>query len=165
MSSAQERLHRDQKAVIPFLQTIKSTTYDAIDAVIDENLDLIHKTRKKLKRIRKQQEKVRHEIFQSAQQVDGEDLRVARVALLKFDLEQDLLQSVTFIVKSCSSHLANSLPLLNNRQQKTLKNFLLELNSYLNGLTNYLQPDSIPKDFAIREEKKHIQHLLQQCSY
>lgn len=80
-----------------------------------------------MKRFRKQQDKFRHEIFQSANRVQGEDLRVARIALLKFDLEQDMLQSETFIVKACSSHLSNSMPPLNTRQQESLNKFYRNL--------------------------------------
>ncbi|MCB0601524.1 MAG: inorganic phosphate transporter [Saprospiraceae bacterium] len=161
MSSAQERLRRDRIAVIPFLQTIKSTCHDAIGAVLKEDHDQMKKTRKKLKRFRKQQDKFRHEIFQSANRVQGEDLRVARIALLKFDLEQDMLQSETFIVKACSSHLSNSMPPLNTRQQESLNKFLQEFNRYLNGLMKHFQPDSKTNVFNLREEKKRIQQLLQ----
>ncbi|MCB9231775.1 MAG: inorganic phosphate transporter [Bacteroidia bacterium] len=100
-----EMMARDVKKS---LESARAAMSDAFNGLMEEDLTLIRKSKKDIRKLTSRNERTRYHLFQLIKR-SGEDSNDLSTAFVKvFDLDQDLAQSAELIVKACVTHIENT---------------------------------------------------------
>jgi hypothetical protein len=92
---------------VKVLKTVQLTIIHSLKALMNENPDLLQKSRAELKKLQEQNEKVDTKIIKLVRKMNKGNLPVGRLYILVFDKMQDLNQSVQLISDTIFTHVSN----------------------------------------------------------
>jgi len=146
------------------LVTIRKTYSDCLDGLRHEDLELLQKTKKMAKNTRQQNEAFKYSFYSDIQRIKELDGEGSRAYLLVYDLEQDIIQSIDFIVKICHKHVKNSHQPLSDKQQQALKEVESRLLTFFDNITASLENNEFDRQAELLAEKQalhtHLEELL-----
>jgi len=121
------------------LKTVQLTVVHSLKALMNENPDILNKSRGELKKLKEQNEKVDTKIIKLVRKMNKGNLPTGRLYILVFDKMQDLNQSVQLVSDIIFTHVSNhhSAP---KRKYAELMITLEKLSSdYIGSVAQYIE--------------------------
>ena len=113
-------LQETYESVIATLSNIRSALHDSVFGLLQEDMLLVERAEKDVKQLKKNKKSLKKQLYSAIRSIAEEYTESSRVYLLVYDLEQDILQSVTFILESCREHVENVHKPLDAEQAESL---------------------------------------------
>lgn len=132
------------------LHAIGSAFSDALEGLRREDLLLLQQAKAAIKEIRRQNEEFRYSFYNDIRRIEEIHGHGSRAYLLVYDLRQDIVQSIAFIVEACNKHVKNSHRPLENSQSEELERVVVELAGYFGRITEMMSR----QDFDLYQEVK-----------
>ncbi len=150
--SPHELISNTAEKVSNHLRLIAQTYLHAMDGLLQEDRDLLTKAKKDVKELKSQNEELKSKLYRSIKRLEGEGTEAGRLYLLVYDLEQDILQSTSLIVKACRNHVENSHKPLSKRQAEKIQRIIIQVQAFLLAVADRMQ----------QKKFQYIQDLLNQ---
>jgi hypothetical protein len=144
------------------IESISRTYTNAVSGLLNEDLRTIQAAKENLKELNAQNEELKYKLFGSIKRIRETHNEGSRLYLLLYDLEQDILQSTTLIVKACEEHVANSLNPLRPDQVKLLKKVRKNVSQYLDRIAEMMKQKNFEEKAAILKEKDLLFHHIEE---
>ena len=138
------------------LRIISKTYRDAITGLLQEDRSLIKQAKNDLAELKASNENLKSKLYRAMKRLDGKDTEAGRLYLLVYDLEQDILQSVRLIVKSCREHVENSLNPLEQKQVSQLKKVVQGVTGYLGQIAEKMEKQEFENLSEILDWKQEL---------
>jgi phosphate/sulfate permease len=142
-----------QKAIFT-LESVRSAHSIAIQGLFSEDLDVIRAAEKELEGLREKNDNFRSNLVRYIRRMQEDRPEVGKLYISVFDLEQDLLLSLGFIVESCVRHVENVHQPLKTWQQIQLRDFLQAMGLYFDRIKHMLENGNFSHLPSLLEEKK-----------
>lgn len=146
------------------LQTIRAAYRDGLSGLLQEDRQSLQKARKDILRLKTENKELKRHLYSLIKSIEKKNSEAGRIYLLVYDLDQDILQSILLIVKSCLEYVENSLEPIGPEQRKPLRAIMEAVDQYLVKLSEMiiqLQFEDLPD---IRNQKqaifKHLEAFL-----
>lgn len=144
------------RQVAESLHAVAKAFSDALEGLRREDLFLLQQAKADIKAIRKQNEEFRYSFYNDIRRIEEMHGHSSRAYLLVYDLRQDILQSIQFIVKACNEHVKNSHRPLENAQSEELERVVVDLALYFDRITEMINS----QDFTLYQEAKQQKKAL-----
>ena len=111
------------------LRLVEQIYTDSLLGLIGQDRGVLKKAGSLIQELSASNEVLKRKIFKLSKKLKPGDTDSAKLYLLIYDLQQDMIQSISLIAKTCTEHVENSLEPLNDECALQLK----ELNTVLGG--------------------------------
>jgi phosphate/sulfate permease len=150
------------KRIAAHLRLIATIYPDAIEGLLKEDRTLIQQAKREMVKLKEENESLKHKLYRAIKRIDSSHSAAARLYLLVYDLEQDILQSTDFIVKACRNYVENSLSPLDEKQARQLKKLAGEVRDYLNLIAEKMVKDGPDAVAQVLERKQDLFFLIEE---
>ncbi|MEZ4687461.1 MAG: inorganic phosphate transporter [Bacteroidia bacterium] len=144
------------KAMTGMLSRTAGVYEQNINGLIQEDLSQLRSARKASKALVRQNNAFRQSLFQILKSINPASLDAGRRLILAYDLEQDLIGSVSVLASSCHDHVANVHEPLSPGQQNKLKSLMRDVLRYLKHCQQYIEQESKHGVSNLKAEKMTI---------
>jgi hypothetical protein len=159
-----------QKEVIPYekafreiseriagtIESINEIYFTAIRGLVEEKESTIRKARKDLRELKRSNKLMKNNILSFIRRIDDNNDQASRTYLLIYDLEQDIIQSTTFVVDACMDHVRNLHSPLTHIQLDKLQELADQQDAYFKLVGETLIDPSTERYPEISEAKKKL---------
>lgn len=146
------------------LRSIRQAYHDSLDGLAREDLSQLRQTKKTVKDIHQQNQEFKYTFYSDIRRIEEHDGQGSRAYLLVYDLNQDIIQSIDFIVNACHKHVKNSHQPLSGKQQQSLRAIESRLDSYFNNIAAALEKYDFDGQTELLTQKQtlytHLEKLL-----
>jgi hypothetical protein len=104
-----------------YLQFINDSYQNALNGLLMEDLEGIRESKEDLNSLMVQNKTLKLKLYKSIQRIQERKTETSRLYLFLYDLEQDIIQSTTYIVEACAEHVENHFNPLTPEQAQTLQ--------------------------------------------
>jgi hypothetical protein len=150
------------KNVAIMLRNVATTYRNAITGLVNEDRSLILVSVTGLLTLQEQVDNLRKMTYRSIKRLEGQNTEAGRLFLFVYDLEQDLAQSIGFIVESCRTHIENSHKPVLPEQAGNLRYMLEEVETYLTGVADRVGEGNFFEVEDLKEQKRNLVNLLEE---
>lgn len=154
-------IHETAENVSKTLRLIAQTYHHTVTGLLAEDLDMLNQARKEMRELKAQNEELKDKLYHSMKRLKGEGTEAGRLYLLAYDLEQDILQSTSLIVKSCRGHVKNSLKPLSDGQAKNIRIIDRQLQVYLAAIADQMEQKNFDNVTDIFNQKSDLFYELE----
>lgn len=144
-----------------FLQ-VSRITDGTLEGILQEKPAVLRRHRRDLERLQSRGEGLRRQLYQAIRKNPDPSLEPARQALLIYDLEQDLLQSVRLMVEESHKYVENSLPPLSGDQHELFQALRKELRAYLRWMGEGFQSGERTSSESVHLRKQALFQLVEE---
>jgi phosphate/sulfate permease len=137
--SEEDIIYKTIDKVVVSLNIIRKAYSETLTGLLSEDRALLQKSRKDIRTLRKENELQNKQLYGLIKQIPDHHLEIGRVYVLIFDLEQDILQSISLIVDTCNAYVDNSLDPIRNEHEASIRSLLNTVEDYLSNLTEMIQ--------------------------
>jgi hypothetical protein len=159
-------LQETYESVIHTLSNTRSALHDAIFGLLQEDILLIGRAEKLTSELKKDKKTLKKQLYNGIRRIAEEHTDSSRVYLLVFDLEQDLLQSISFVIEECRNHVQNDHKPLSADQGKKLYEIQQAIGIYFEEVQELLkQKEFKGLDRLLTEKRKlflQLERLISQ---
>jgi len=138
------------------LAGIRSALHDSLFGLMQEDQLLLERARQSIHHLEKGNKSLNKKLFSAIRRIDEQNAEASRAYLLVYDLEQDILQSITLILDVCREHVENVHKPLDYEQGKLLYKMQEEVSSYIQHIEKVLDNGNYHSLGAILEEKRNL---------
>ncbi|MCB9081013.1 MAG: inorganic phosphate transporter [Lewinellaceae bacterium] len=146
------------------LEAVSDGFRSAIEGLIKEDINMLRQATIAMDRLGKSNEEFKYTFYSSIRRIKEELSEGSRTYLLAYDMEQDLVQSATFIVDTARQHVADILAPLDEAQSKDMRAISEFLHLYLMDCAQVMRDRSFNRFEELKGRKKEllqqIEHLL-----
>ena len=136
-------LQETYESVTNTLSNVRSALHDSIFGLQQEDLLLIGRAENLVGNLKKSKKVMKKQLYNGIKRIAEEHTDSSRVYLLVFDLEQDILQSISFIIEECREHVRNDHKPLELEQGKKLYDMQNAIGAYFQEVADLL----VKRDF------------------
>jgi phosphate/sulfate permease len=111
------------------LRLVEQIYTESLQGLVGQDRGVLKKAGNRIQELTTSNEVLKRKIFKLSKKLKPGDTDSAKLYLLVYDLQQDMLQSISLIAKTCTEYVENSLEPVNGACSRQLK----ELNSVLGG--------------------------------
>ena len=147
--------------VIETLGTVRDTYTDTFNGLLTEDRAALKQSRKDISRLNEENALMQHKLYKLIKRTKLENARSSRIYLLVYDLQQDLVQSMSLIVNSCFDHVDHCLKPLKQPEADQVKELAADINQYVHGLQSAIANWQLQDQAAILAEKQVHYNLLE----
>ena len=148
-----------RQQVADTLTAVHEAFGSAVEGLVEEDTDRLKKAKKSMKSLRKANEKLRLRLFTNIQSMSEGYDSGSKLYISVYDLERDLVQSTTVIVKGAISHVENKHNPISKTQIAYLREVCDQLGNYLNSVGAAINSGTVKaKEVAVA--RKEMQALL-----
>ncbi len=147
--------------VAEMLQMVIKTYKASLTGLLEEDRDEIQTAVKDFEKLRDRVETLKKKMYKAIKRLEGDNTEAGRLFLLVYDLEQDITQSIGFIVDTCRSHIENSHKPVLPEQKQNIYAVLKEVEGYLNNVAMRMEESNFEKIDDLKQQKKVIFNLLE----
>ena len=104
---AQQIIRDTSHKMAEYLQFINDAYQNALTGLLMEDLERIREAHNDLTILKEQNKSLKHKLYRSIQRIQENKTEISRLYLYLYDLEQDIIQSTTYIVDACAEHVEN----------------------------------------------------------
>jgi phosphate/sulfate permease len=114
-------IHETSQKMAEYLQFINDSYQNALNGLLMEDLEGIREAKEDLDSLMVQNKTLKLKLYKSIQRIQERKTETSRLYLFLYDLEQDIIQSTTYIVEACAEHVENHFNPLTPEQAQTLQ--------------------------------------------
>jgi len=114
-----------------YLSFINDAYQNALNGLLFEDMERIQEAREDLQSLDTQNKILKLKLYRSIQRIQEKETEMSRLYLHLYDLEQDINQSVTYIVDACSEHIENHFNPLSHKQTENLVQSMESVSSFI----------------------------------
>lgn len=114
-------IHDTSQKMAEYLQFINDSYQNALNGLLMEDLEGIREAKEDLDSLMVQNKTLKLKLYKSIQRIQERKTETSRLYLFLYDLEQDIIQSTTYIVEACAEHVENHFNPLTPEQAQTLQ--------------------------------------------
>ena len=158
-------LNRINSRITKILQVIAQIYEDAILGLLEEDRDRLDRAKTLIKKLKELNDDLEYELYGSMKRIDETDVKSGRIMLDVFDWEQNVIQSLRLINKTCTSHVKNVLKPVKNIQRERLLLLQVEMDHFIKDIVLYVQENGLgrleqitSRQLAIRNTIKDFLH-------
>jgi phosphate/sulfate permease len=159
-------LQETYESVIHTLSNTRSALHDVIFGLLQEDILLIGRAEKLTSELKKSKKTLKKQLYNGIRRIAEEHTDSSRVYLLVFDLEQDLLQSISFVIEECRAHVQNDHKPLSPEQGKKLYDMQQAIGIYFEEVQEVLKTKEFKAlDHILAEKRKlfiQLERLISQ---
>lgn len=137
-----------------------------LNGVISEDRSQLREANSMLKELQKENKEFKYAFYSQIKRIKEQKTEASRAYLLVYDLEQDFLQSASFIAEACTEHLNNLHRPLHAQQANELKDLNRSLKRYFHNVAHVLKENKLSSLPGLEQEKtalfQQIEILLSQ---
>lgn len=153
---AVEALQETSSGIRQTLSDIRSALHDTLFGLMQEDPLMLERAGQAILHLKKDNRKVKKKLFGAIRHIEEENAEASRTYLLVYDLEQDILQSMTLIYEACREHVENVHKPLDYEQSKRLYNMQEAVSRYLQNIEEALGNGAYQAIDTILEEKRRL---------
>lgn len=147
--------------VADMLHLVVKAYKNAVRGLLEEDRSLIQASVEDFDALKNRVETLRKKMYKAIKRLEGGDTEAGRLYLLVYDLEQDITQSIGFIVDACRSHIENSHKPVKPEQAANLNAVLIAVEGYLNNVAGKMKQKDFQNVEDLKQQKKDIFKLLE----
>ena len=148
------------------LQAIRNGYQLAMEGLRDEDLKKLNQAKDAMRRLKNKNEEFKYTFYGSIRRIKEDSAEGSRTFLLAYDLEQDIVQSATFIVDSAHQHVSDVLLPLTDQQNQAMQEVYQMVGDYLERTTTMIRSRNFDTFEQLMADKApifdHIEALLAQ---
>jgi uncharacterized membrane protein len=129
--------HTSQK-VINSLNLVRDVFASTMNGLVNEDRKVLKASKKNIVRLKAENETFKKRLYSYIKRIETDQHDAGRLYLLVYDLEQDIIQSISLIVKSSKTHVANSMTPLNGSHSEVILALSIKVNDYLKYLIDVI---------------------------
>ncbi len=149
-----ESLRETATNVSQTLEMIKNAYYNVLEGVLSDTVQPLKTAKQSIKDLYAKQEQLRQQLFILIKRLDDNATNSGKLYILAHDLEQDIVQSITLIVDTCTEYVENRLDPVNIEHQKTLKALQTDVLGFIDDLIDSITQQDISQIDEHLSEKK-----------
>jgi hypothetical protein len=100
---------------------------------------MLQKSKGEIVNLKEQNEALNAQLYRLIKGISGNEQGTGRVYVLLFDLEQDILQSISLIVDTCQDYVANSLDPVEAEYGASIREMMATVDAYLLALIKMIE--------------------------
>lgn len=128
---SQKIIYDTSQKMAEYLQFINDSYQNALNGLLMEDLEGIREAKEDLDSLLVQNKTLKLKLYKSIQRIQERKTETSRLYLFLYDLEQDIIQSTTYIVEACSEHVENHFNPLTPEQAQTLRQSMDAVSGFL----------------------------------
>lgn len=144
------------ESVVKGLEAIRKGYAAAIKGLLKEDRQQLKKAKKAMVRLAESNEEFKYIFYGSIQNITEDVAEGSRAYLLAYDHQQDIIQSVSFIVDQAQQHVEDMLSPLKPKQARKLKRVSKATQDYLERCAAMIQSADYTQFDELMAEKKPI---------
>jgi phosphate/sulfate permease len=121
------------------LQSIRRAYSDCLVGLLSEDRTMLQKSKGEIVNLKEQNEALNAQLYRLIKGISGNEQGTGRVYVLLFDLEQDILQSISLIVDTCQDYVANSLDPVEAEYGASIREMMATVDAYLLALIKMIE--------------------------
>jgi phosphate/sulfate permease len=144
-----------KQKVSEMLDLVRKVYVSTLTGLIQEDRTILKQAKEKIKELRLENELMKQRLYGLIKRVAPEHKDAGRLYLLIYRHEQDILQSISLIVKSCRTHVSNSMTPVNGRHSGVVLELTKKVDDYFDLLSNLIISgdfSTIDKVLSIRKD-------------
>ncbi len=134
----------------------------SIRGVLKDSPKSIKQAKKELEELQQQSDTLKNKLYFAVKRIQEERSEASRLYLMVFDMEQDLIQSIQQIVRTCRNHVENRLSPPEKEQDKILLGTLSDLDHYLKAISQRLKERNFADIDDITAQRNALLMALEQ---
>ena len=154
--TAQHLIEESSTNVAELIKEVANAYTLSIAGVISEDPGQFKEARASLQKMKNRNEALQTHLFRVMKRNRDESADASRLYLLVYDLEQDMLQSATQLIDSCTAYVQNSLPSLAPGQQDRLKKSSKDLDAYFREIAKGIEEGKFEKTEELDARKRQL---------
>jgi len=150
-----EVIARTGDLVQQHLDMVRTIYIECISGLIQQDRTVLRSAGKKVDEMNEKNLLLKKKIYLFSKKLKNQNTQAGKLYLLIFDLQQDLIQSITLIVKTCQEHVENSLEPVNDGADTSLRELADLVDTYLQNvarLHNTKNSEEISQVLADKKE-------------
>jgi phosphate/sulfate permease len=159
---AQQLMKDSARQIAEKMRGVNNAYRGAIEGMLDEDRTRLRVARQQIQRLKQENEEFRYRFFGDLRRIREEQGEGSRLYLLQYDLEQDLLQSVEFIVNACHEHIGNVHQPLRGEQAQLLRTASADLHHYMNTIAELLGGQQLATAESVMLEKARLFSVIEE---
>ncbi len=128
----------------------------SLKGLMHEDRNKVRQAETLLKQLKADNMEFKYAFYSQIKRIEEPQTAASRTYLLVYDLEQDFLQSTSFITESCIEHLNNLHSPLTLKQVEKLEQLLAGLEQYFHRIAQSLENNSYDEFAALENQKKNL---------
>lgn len=156
LNSEEDIIDQTIDKVVTSLKRIQSAYTDTLMGLLEENPRLLKRSKNEIRKLKEENERLSQELYGLIKQMAVDNTGADRFYILIIDLEQDILQSISLIVDTCTSYVGNSLEPIRKTHESSLTAMLDTVEQYLSELAAMIQESRFEKIAEILNQKQAI---------
>lgn len=138
------------------LSSIRAAFGNVISGLLEEDASLLKKAGKEVKELSKSNKDLKKKLYGAIRRIEEYHTEGSRIYLLVHDLDQDILQSATYIVEICKEHVENVHKPLEKNQGKHLATVKKKVDHFLGEVIGMMENYDFSRLDALLEEKSRL---------
>ncbi len=135
-----EAVYEETSERVAFLlKSVNSIIHASLDGLTHESRSELKEAQHELNLLHKKNEDLKSDLFHSIQRIEEDSYVGSRTYLRVFDFEQDVLQSLEFIVTSCITHVENTHSPIKAKQSAGLMSLALGFSAFNEHIQSLLE--------------------------
>lgn len=128
---SQQFIDETARKLSEYISFINDAYQNAVNGLLFEDMERIQEAREDLQALEKQNKIIKYKLYRSIQRIQEKETEVSRLYLHLYDLEQDINQSVAYIVDACAEHVENHFNPLSKKQSENLVKSMEAVSAFL----------------------------------
>jgi phosphate/sulfate permease len=149
------------RKVAQMLPVVVKAYKSAINGLLTEDRNIIQESVDDFAVLKERVDNLKKKTYRSIKRLEGQDTEAGRLFLLVADLEQDITQSIGFVVETCRMHIENSHKPVKPEQAENLNVILQAVESYLQNVVKRMEGTDFENIEDLVQQKKAIFALLE----
>ena len=141
------------------LDIISEAYSNTLKGVIEEDRKVLKKAKGNIKALHNQNNQFKYNLYTYIKRIDEDHNEGSRVYLLMYDLEQDIISTITSIVKSGRDHVSNIHNPLKKKQVEQIKGIDEDVSKFFSDIGTLLRASSIKPSGLIDRKKQLLDKL------
>lgn len=142
--------------VLSTLNILATCYTDAIIGLIAENRKTLKKANKDIQQLNEENKLLQHRLFKLIKRTEMENKHSSKIYLLVYNLEQDVVQSMSLISSSCFEYVDSSLKPLQSTEAEYLQSIEYNISAYFQQLITAISSLETDQINRVMEMKQHI---------
>ena len=159
--SFSESIRETSENVIITLELISDTYEQALLGLLKEDRQLLQKSNKNIMLLKERQRELKGQLFGLIKRLEESPTESGRLYLLIYDLQQDIVQSISLIVETCNEYVLNSMDPVRRINVKPIQEVLKTSKSYLAQLIGMIKNQDLQNLAELLAIKKDVFILLE----
>ncbi|WP_370390084.1 anion permease [uncultured Winogradskyella sp.] len=151
-----DSINQTSAKVASSLLVVREAYESALNGLLDEDLNLLKTSLKRVNSIKKEQTQLKYQLFDLIKRLDNKPTQSGRLYVFVYDLVQDMVQSISLISETCLEHVSRSLTPVNNYYGTDILKLRNDINNYFEILAELIKNQNFANLNELMTRKKEI---------